>query len=410
MMQTVLDVLAGRLSAQSRVWTALAPALIIAGYWWFGFCWYLVRQSIKGPYRDPEMAARGDTPLTGMFLRHYFAWIIQPLWKAVYRTGIPPSAVTTLSVLLSTASGVALGAGRFALGGWLYIFGGVLDVLDGRLARARNIASKKGAALDSVLDRYSDSAVLVGLSWYYRDTWVLLAAQLALVGSSLVPYIRARGEASGVVIKDVGIMQRAERIVYLGVAVAMSPVIEVMINPEEPRPLHRLAVMGVVLLAVSTQLTALQRLVHLLAALDERPASSVLGHFGRGPLIRNVVSALSATVTDAALYGTLVVTFAMMPPLATAIACFIGAVVNFTVNRVWAFNSTDPTVPQIGRYSFVSVTSLLLNAGGVAVLLMVPAVNYWIAWCLVRAAVFVAWNFPLQRDYVFVSARQSQAA
>ena len=74
---------------------------------------------------------------------------------------------------------VALAAGRFALGGWLYLFAGILDVLDGRIARARGLASKKGAALDSVLDRYSDSAVLVGLSWYYRDSWVLLAAQLA---------------------------------------------------------------------------------------------------------------------------------------------------------------------------------------------------------------------------------------
>ena len=62
------------------------------------------------------------------------------------------------------------------------------------------------------------------------------------------------------------------------------------------------------------------------------------------------------------------------------------------------------------RYAFVSITSLMLNAGGVAVLLLVPAVNYLIAWALVRVAVFVAWNFPLQRDYVFASPRRVQAA
>jgi phosphatidylglycerophosphate synthase len=200
-MEMVVNWMFGRLTAEGRVWSALAPALLIAMYFTVGFVVYGVRTLLVGPYRDSEVESRGSSLLAGMYLRLYFTWIMQPFWRVLVRTGIPATAVTTLSVLLATASGLSLSMGRFALGGWLYLFAGICDFLDGRLARAKNEVTKSGAALDSILDRYSDSAVLVGLAWYYRDSWVLLATQFALVGSALVPYIRARGEAIGVSLK-----------------------------------------------------------------------------------------------------------------------------------------------------------------------------------------------------------------
>ena len=408
-METAFDWMIGRLSAEGRVWTALAPALLLASYFFVGLLFYFVRCVRKGPYRDSEIESRGSSVLAGMFLRQYFAWVMQPVWRLILRTGIPATAVTTLSVLLATASGVALSVGRFALGGWLYIFAGICDFLDGRLARASNTASRSGAALDSVLDRYSDAAILVGLAWYYRDSWVLLATQVALVGSSLVPYIRARGEAAGVSIKEVGFMQRAERILYLGVAVAMSPIVEVAIAPEDGRPLHRLAVVGVVLLAFSTQVTALQRFVHLLGALDERWG---VGWFrnAQGPFTRNVLAAVVATLVDFLIYVGLVAGGWMSAPVAVAFGNLSGALVNFTTNRLWTFRSRDARLPQLGRYGFVSLTSALLNAGGVAVLLLLPSINYVLAWAFVHGAVFIAWNFPLHRGYVFKPRRSEPAA
>ncbi|MEZ0314034.1 MAG: GtrA family protein [Myxococcota bacterium] len=400
-MDALLNIIQGHLSPSQRVWTALAPTILFFAYFAIGLVLYTVRYFVKGAYSDKEMESRPTTFLTGMWLRLYFAWVMRPLWSAALRSGLPPNAITTLSMLLSTGSGVALAAGRFALGGWLYIFSGILDVVDGRLARTTGKATASGAALDSILDRYADAAVLVGLAWFYRDSWVLMVSLIALVGSSLVPYIRAKAEASGVGMKDIGFMQRAERVIYLGGSVALSPVLEVYFHPNDPRPMHWLAVGGICLLAVSTQITALQRFKFLLAALSEnvRRNSGWL-RTGRGSALRNIFAAVVATAVD--FTSVLLFVYAKLPPpLATACGCVVGAVVNFTINRVWTFASHDLTLPQARRYTFVSFTSALLNSGGVAVILLLPDVDYRIAWVIVRGAVFALWNFPLQRDYVF---------
>jgi phosphatidylglycerophosphate synthase len=380
-------------------WQTLLPALLVASYFVIGFAIYLVRYTVAGPYRDKEMEARTATPLANMFLRLFFAWSMQPVWKVVLRSGVPANAITTLSVLVATASGVAISMGHFALGGWLYIFSGICDFLDGRLARARNTVSKSGAALDSILDRYSDSAVLVGLAWYYRDSWVLLGTQLALVGSSLVPYIRARGEAIGVSIKEIGFMQRAERILYLGVAVAMSPVVEVGLAPSLAYPQHRLAVIGVVLLAVSTQITALQRFVHLIGTLDPRAWDLGWVRIEKTGRKRRMLGAVVATFSDYAVMEALAQSGLVGKPLATFLGLVVGATVAFFVNRIWRFATPENRMPLVGRYTFAAVTSAALNAGGMAVLLLLPALDYHISWILVHVAVFLAWNFPLYRDY-----------
>lgn len=396
MSEHLLQWVVGDLSGTARIWTALAPALLLCTYFFGGLALYVVKVLRTGEHFDAEMEDRSRSILTGLWIRRYFAWVMQPVWALLLRTGIPPNAVTTLSVLLATGSGVALAAGRFTLGGWLYIFAGICDFLDGRLARQRGESSLQGAALDSILDRYSDAAVLVGLAWYYRDSWVLIAVLLAIVGSSLVPYIRARGEAAGIQV-TVGLMQRAERIVYLGAAVAFSPILEVLLDPQNPRPVHRLAVWGVLLLAVSTQITALQRLIYLLGKLgDGPPAFRPWG----GQAWRSVISAAVATGLDFAFVNALVNT-GLPAPVATGAGCLLGGVANYTLNRMWTFDSQGRRMPQVARYTFVSLTSALLNTGGVALLLLLPSVHYRLAWLLVRVAIFVAWNFPLQRDYVF---------
>src|SRR4051794_1007591 len=162
----------GDLSPSARIWSALAPALFACAYFILGLLLFLVRCAIKGVPQDEETLKRGSTVLVGMFMRHYFFWVIQPLWKVVYRSGLPANALSMLSGLLGVSSGVAVAAGRFTLGGWLFLGSGILDVMDGRVARMRKEANPAGAALDSVLDRYVDSAMLMGLAWYYRHEWV----------------------------------------------------------------------------------------------------------------------------------------------------------------------------------------------------------------------------------------------
>jgi putative flippase GtrA len=197
-------------------------------------------------------------------------------------------------------------------------------------------------------------------------------------------------------------MQRAERILLLGVAVALSPIAEAFLAPGDPRPAHRLAIAAIVLLAITAQVTAARRLVYGLGALGSKPLA---GWFSaaRGSLVRNVAAAIIATAVDFAVFAALVHLAGLAPWAATACGCAVGAVVNFTVNRVWVFHSKTPRVAQSMRYAFVSATSAMLNSGGVAILMLVPSARSWIAWSLVRAAVYLAWNFPLQRDYVFKS-------
>ncbi len=124
--------------------------------------------------------------------------------------------------------------------------------------------------------------------------------------------------------------------------------------------------------------------------------------FGRGGIARNAVSSALATGSDFALVALLVAWASVSPPIATFIGCVLGGIVNFTVNRVWAFGSDAPTGRQAVRYLFVTSSSAVLNAGLVAALLLFPGLPYAIAWWLVRGAVFATWNFPLNRDYVFL--------
>ena len=400
-MNTMLEWLQGDFTSAGRVWSALAPALLLASCFLVGLVAYLARWAIRGRYRDAEIEARGVSILLGHHARAFFSWLMLPVWTSLSRLRIPPNAVTTLSVLLASASGIAVACGRFSLGGWLYLAAGVCDFVDGRLARSSGRATPAGAALDSILDRYAESVVLVGLAWFYRDSWVLIAVLATLVGSLMVSYVRARGEGLGVDVK-VGLMQRPERLVLLGLSMAFAPVLEVLIVPGDPRPIHRLTAFALVVLAAASNFTALRRLHHVYRALtpeDHRPPP-ILG-LGRGTLARTVAAAAIATAVDFVAVVALVSTFGLSAYVSTAIGCAVGGVTNYTINRVWTFGSRNARIGEASRYTIVSTSSALLNSGGVAVMLLVPGLDYRIAWVLVRAAVFVGWNYPLQRDFVF---------
>ncbi|WP_338871714.1 GtrA family protein [Myxococcus stipitatus] len=397
MLENLVAWLTGNLSPSARIWTALAPAILACAYFLGGLLIFCIRCAFKGVPRDEETLKRGSTVLVGFFLRHYFFWVIQPLWALILRSGLPANALSMLSGLLGISSGVAVAAGRFALGGWLFLAAGILDVMDGRIARTRKEANPAGAALDSVLDRYVDSAMLMGLAWYYRDTWVLLPALGALLGSSLVPYVRAKGEGLGVSVRD-GAMQRLERVLFLGVGTALSPILEAVFWPEQKHPMHWMAVVGLVFVAIMSNLTAISRFRNLVKALapkrqEARSEKAIVG--------LNAAAGAIATAVDFALVLALVEWMNLLPAWATVLGALLGAVVNYSINRVLTFRSTAAVGRQMVRYAVVSGTSALLNAGGVALLTLHPQLAYTFGWWAVRGVVYFAWNLPLQRDYVF---------
>jgi CDP-diacylglycerol--glycerol-3-phosphate 3-phosphatidyltransferase len=177
------------------------------------------------------------------------------LWLG--RVGFTPNALTVIGSLLTGCVGLLIAQGWFVAAGlclWLF---SATDTLDGALARATGRVSVFGAFLDSVCDRYAEAAVFLGVVWYYQWTsnWIGVAiAYVALIGSLMVSYARARAEGVGLQAADVGWFQRPERIITLGVGLLLASVFPVALE----------VVLG--LLAVLTTLTVLQRVRHVARA------------------------------------------------------------------------------------------------------------------------------------------------
>jgi len=374
---------------------SLTLAALLLAYFIGGLLLYLVRRSIRGRFRDAELEGRSTTLILGIEIRLYFAWITRPVFAFFAVTGLPADAVTLLSLLLALGAGFALAAGVVGLGAWLFIGALTLDFLDGRLARMTGQSSPAGALLDSTLDRYGEAAVFVGLAWFYRDSWVAAAALAALVGSMLVSYVRARSEGLGVD-ATVGLMQRPERGAILGVAFGVSPFLDGVL----PGPPHVVIVGALILLAVGTNITAVRRLAFGHARLGGTMFNGWAGG-GRGSLARNAVSSGLATVADFTMVSLLVTAISLEPVLATVLGCALGAVTNFSINRAWVFQSRQHPMLRAGRYGLVSLFSAGLNTGGVALILLLPDTDYRIAWIVARLLVYLAWNYPMQRAYVF---------
>lgn len=365
-----------------------------------------VRQLVLGRYRDEETARRGATRLIGMWARQYFSWLTQPLVSAVLALRVPPSAVTLLSIPLAIGAGAAIGAGHLAAGAWLLIGSSICDYLDGRLARAMRMASPAGAMLDSVVDRFVEAALYIGLAWLYREDWVLLVVLVAFLGSLMVPYARARAEALGVPMDRVGIVQRPERIVILTLVTLASPAVEAVWPAPSTWPHYPLLVAGLVFLAITTHISATQRIVHAVYVLRGRPMRLM----GRSSVARSVIAAVVATAADFAVVVLLRHTTPLSAAAATLCGCGIGGVTNFFVNRAWTYCSHEDAGVQAGRYVTVSTGSAFLNSGLVALLSLYPHAPFLVVWWSVRLLVFLTWNYPLHREFVFAKPREPDEA
>jgi CDP-diacylglycerol--glycerol-3-phosphate 3-phosphatidyltransferase len=142
-------------------------------------------------------------------------WLLGPVERALVRWKVSPTLLNLVGAAAGTGAGIGFAADRPAAAAWLLATGGLADILDGRVARARRLVSRRGAFLDSTLDRFGETATFVGLAWRLAGVpWQAATVALALGGSLLVSYTRARGEALGVAVQG-GWMQRPERVVLL---------------------------------------------------------------------------------------------------------------------------------------------------------------------------------------------------
>ncbi|MGH7533949.1 MAG: CDP-alcohol phosphatidyltransferase family protein, partial [Gemmatimonadales bacterium] len=161
--------------------------------------------------------------LLGALEKPFYA-TVNPLVERLIRAGVRPNTITTVGTGLVLVSALAYGLGEIRLGGLLLLLSGITDTLDGQVARAGAMVTRFGAFYDSTLDRVGDGATFIGIGAFlltapdiaYRVPAVV-ACMVAILSSLLVSYARARAEGLGIDCK-VGLAQRAERIIGLGVA------------------------------------------------------------------------------------------------------------------------------------------------------------------------------------------------
>src|SRR5579863_2520557 len=205
--------------------------------------------------------------------RHLVALMIQPF----ARLGVNPNTLTLVGLLLSILTAVIIAQGLLVAGGLLVLFAGLFDMLDGAMARVRNTATTFGAFLDSTLDRYSESIILFGLLYYaiqrpelhdfvwpfpHEQSWMISLIYIAVTGSLMVSYTKARAEGLGLECKT-GLLARPERVVILAIGL-----------------LSGTYIWALAILALFSQVTAIERIVHVwhttsrAAKIEARRASS----------------------------------------------------------------------------------------------------------------------------------------
>ncbi len=175
-----------------------------------------------------------------------------PLVKGIT---ISPNTLTVIGLAVSIITAMIFARGYVVLGGVLILVSGIFDVLDGAVARASNRMTAFGAVLDSVCDRYADAIIFVGIIYglingsivpyplFLIPDW--LWCSLALIGSYLVSYTRARSEAAGAKSMDVGLAERPERMVLLVLGAFTGHLVP-----------------SIMLIVILTHITSLQRLIH----------------------------------------------------------------------------------------------------------------------------------------------------
>ncbi|MDD6942416.1 MAG: CDP-alcohol phosphatidyltransferase family protein [Muribaculaceae bacterium] len=192
--------------------------------------------------------------------------VINPVVGTMVRVGITPNMVTTVGLLGNMAAAALLvyagmtqgvdgpNYGIVTLAGVVIILSSLFDMLDGQVARLGGMVSKFGALYDSALDRYCELFTLGGVAFYLMSCDDMIGALLtflALVGSMMVSYVRARAEALGANC-SVGLMQRPERVVVTSIAVIAAGIAH----------LNLIIVIGMALIALLANITAIVRILH----------------------------------------------------------------------------------------------------------------------------------------------------
>jgi CDP-diacylglycerol--glycerol-3-phosphate 3-phosphatidyltransferase len=375
-----------------------AALILVAGYF--------VRVLLKGRYLPERVRKEPGSLLLSRFFIEAGYWYFEPLQRLCVRLHITPNQLTAGSLACSVGGAAAFATGRFLLGGWLVIACAVLDALDGMVARTRGTASDAGELIDAAVDRYAEIATFAGIAAYYRSYplgfWLAL---ISLAGALLVSYARAKGEISGIDAR-MGSMNRGERAVYIGTAGVLSPYLAQFFEPASPHPAFYLMLVTLLLVGVMANITAIRRFIYIHSELRKRegaaPSPAAREEELSGWFQRAWIASAIATAVDYGTFTILVEVVGIYTGTSRALGAALGAVTNFTVNKLYTFRTRDNSVMvEVPRYAAISLTSLLLNTVGVILLTEGLRWNPLAAAAVVGIAVSLGWNLPLHRIFVF---------
>jgi phosphatidylglycerophosphate synthase len=209
--------------------------------------------------------------------------ILHPLVKLFISLGLTPNVITTIGLLLNLGvavififgaiSGTRADLSYFGWGGLLILIAGAFDMMDGQVARIGKMSSTFGALYDSVLDRYSELIMFLGICYYLVANHYFFSSLIvfiALIGSMMVSYTRARAEGLGIPCKE-GLMQRPERVIAIGLSAIACGITgyyrggkhEWAINVFQYNGIETIVVftIPVAIIAILANYTAIQRLI-----------------------------------------------------------------------------------------------------------------------------------------------------
>lgn len=249
------------------VWITLGPVLVINCVLLTS---YLIFQlwGAKRIKKNFEGAKKGESKFLSGATREWWFWTTDPIVKLFVKLKLGPNAITSMGFSLAIVAAFLFSQGSFGYAGWTMIFGASFDMFDGRVARITGKVSRSGAFYDAVMDRFGEGLCLLGLAWFFQNSFMLLVVVAALIGSLLVSYTKARAESQHVEC-NVGTMQRPERIVYLGVASVFDPIAQILLAKIWTAiPPHILVMLSLILIAVMTIGTAVYRMIYVMNKLD----------------------------------------------------------------------------------------------------------------------------------------------
>lgn len=244
---------------------ALAPALLLLVSMVLSIGIYA---ALRASGRGPKLKQVKHNQIFGPFLAGWLVWFLSPFERFLLNR-VTPNTITMISLFVCFVTGASVALGGIALAVFLYGVAGILDVLDGRIARLSGKQTTSGALLDSVSDRWGELFALCGYVWFLRDSAWMMAALATISGSLMVSYTRARAESLGVQSAG-GLMQRAERVVLVAIGTLVASCFPVGHEAVAPILGGTLLVCGAMSMA-----TAINRFLLAYKALEQREAAKV---------------------------------------------------------------------------------------------------------------------------------------